>query len=132
MKHGVDREERIRAANALAAIDADGATRDALAAAAKDGDPLVGLAASRALLAQRDKRAIPPLLGLHKSTESEELNIDDEDADLLVELSGRLLREVATENPPRSSENWDAWWGRVRPSFKFPVNARLPEFPQVH
>lgn len=93
---------------------------------------MVALASARTLAAHRDARAIPELVRLGEVRESKELGIDDEDVDLLRDMSTRILRAAAKDRPVLHGESWGAWWGRVGRDFRFPKDADVPEFPWNH
>ena len=122
----------MRAANTLCSVKARPEALDALAAAATEKDPIVALAAARALVAHRDVRGIPALIELGKVKESADLDIDDEDADLLAGLSVEVLSAAAGTNGPRDGETWGRWWSRVRHRYRYPRRVSVPEFPPNH
>jgi len=133
VERGVDRRERIHAATALGTVAAPPEALDELARrTAAERDPMVALASARTLAAHRDPRAIPELVRLGEVRESKELDIDDEDAFLLRDMSTQILRAAAKDRPIQNGESWGAWWGRVGRDYRFPKDAVVPEFPWNH
>jgi hypothetical protein len=132
MEDGANRNEKIRAASALAELPAERATLDSLAKAARGNDPVVALAAARTLVSHKDERGIPALLSLRQVKQSAERRVDDEDAKLLAGLSKDVLRAASKDNPPRHGESWERWWKRVHGRFEFPYHSHVPSFPDNH
>lgn len=133
LRQDVGRHEKVCAANALSNVETDKEALDALASASRDKDPMVALAASRALVARGDARGVPPLLMLRHVKESAALRVDDEDADLLRGLSDHVLESVAKGRHARHpGENWDRWWSRVREDFRVPDTTVIPAYPDNH
>jgi len=132
VEKGADRDERVRAATALGTVAAPPEALDALAKVASRGDPVVALAAARTLAAQRDERAIPSLVRLQSVKESAALRVDEEDADLLRDMSGAILGAASRHEPRRRGETWAAWWKRVGPGFRIPADTTVPDFPWNH
>jgi len=128
---GEDRYEKVRAANALGRVDADAASLDKLAAAARGKDPVVALAAARSLVERRDSRGVGELIRLQHVKQSAELDVDDEDEDLLRDLSRKVLRQAA-RGTRRRGESYEKWWSRVGRDYKVPASPFLPKFPSNH
>ena len=120
-----------RAANAMGRVDIGKKERDALALVARGDDPVVALAAARSLVARRDARGIPALIHLGTVKESAKLGVDDEDADLLAELSRDVLKQVS-KGSRRGTETHAQWWKRVGRGYRVPATPFLPEFPGNH
>jgi HEAT repeat protein len=128
---GENRLEKVRAASALGKVDADAASLDRLAAAARGEDPVVALAAARSLVERRDARGVPELIRLQHVKKSAELNVDSEDEDLLRGLSTKVLRQ-ASKGTRRRGESYEKWWQRVGRDYKVPASPFVPQFPANH
>jgi len=128
---GKGRYERVRAANALGKVDADAASLDRLAGAARGKDPVVALAAARSLVERRDSRGVEELIRLRHVKQSREFDVDDEDEDLLRGLSEDVLRH-ASKGSRRGGESYERWWKRVERGYKVPASPFLPQFPDNH
>jgi len=129
---GADRYERVHAATALGTVAAPAEALDALAKVASGSDPIVALAAARTLAERRDPRAIPSLVRLGSVEESARLRVDSEDVELLRDMSSEILDSASRERPRRSGETWEAWWARVGPGYRMPVDTSVPAFPANH
>lgn len=133
MNSGSDRDERAMVANALAKITRSQSACDQLAKAAKGSDPMVGLAAARALVAHQDKRGIEAMIALQGVKQDAARNVDDEDAMLLTSLSTKILKDASRTRQRGRGESWQRWWKRVNKSYKFPRRgAQFPAFPENH